>query len=136
MLIGNLGQDPETRFTEGGSAVCNFSVATSEKWTKDGEAHERTEWHKITVWGKNAENCEKYLKKGSKVYIEGKLQTEEWEDKEGNKRYTTKITANNVTFLSGKGDDAGDESLPDAPKSKKSKKAEAPTDFSDEDIPF
>ncbi len=108
ILVGNLGSDPELRYTQGGQAVANFNIATNERWTdKGGETQERTEWHKIVVWGRQAENCEKYLSKGRQVYIEGRLQTRDWEDRDGNKRYTTEIVAQNVQFLSGGGPSAG-----------------------------
>jgi len=100
ILIGNLGRDPELRYTQGGQGVANFTLATNERWRdKDGQNQERTEWHRIVVWGKQAENCAQYLQKGRSCYIEGRLQTREWEDKEGNKRQTTEIVAQNVTFL-------------------------------------
>jgi single-strand DNA-binding protein len=102
MLIGRLGTDPELRFTQGGAAVANFRVATNERWTdRDGQAQERTEWHRVVVWGRQAENCEKYLSKGRQVFIEGSLQTREWEDRDGNQRYTTEVKALNVVFLQG-----------------------------------
>lgn len=102
ILIGNLGADPEVRFTPGGQAVANFRVATNESWTdKNGQKQERTEWHRIVVWGKLAELCGEYLKKGRQAYIEGRLQTREWTDKEGKKNYTTEIVANTVQFLGG-----------------------------------
>jgi single-strand DNA-binding protein len=108
ILIGNLGRDPELRYTQGGSAVTNFTLATNEKWKdKDGNNQERTEWHRIVVWGRSAENCAQYLQKGSSVFIEGRLQTREWEDKEGNKRQTTEINAASVQFLSGRGNGGG-----------------------------
>jgi single-strand DNA-binding protein len=108
ILIGNLGRDPELRYIQSGQAVTNFSVATNEKWKdKDGNNQERTEWHRIVVWGKSAENCAQYLQKGRSVYIEGKLQTREWEDKDGNKRSTTEIVAQVVQFLGGRGGSAG-----------------------------
>ena len=95
ILVGNLGKDPETRFTPSGIKVTKFSIATTDKW-KDkstGEKRERTEWHRIEAWRRLAEICEDYLHKGSQVYVEGKLQTDTWEDKDGMKRYTTKIVA-------------------------------------------
>jgi single-strand DNA-binding protein len=102
ILIGNLGKDPEVRYTQGGQAVCNFSIATSERWNdKDGAAQERTEWHNVTVWGKSAEHCGQYLAKGRSVYVEGKIQTREYQDKEGVTRKAVDIVANNVTFLGG-----------------------------------
>ena len=107
ILIGNLGADPEVRFTPGGQAVANFRIATSESWTdKNGQKQERTEWHRIVVWGKLAELCGEYLKKGRQCFIEGRLQTREWQDKEGKKNYTTEVVASGVTFLGGR-DGAG-----------------------------
>lgn len=109
IIVGNLGKDPELKYLESGQAVCNFSVATSEKWKdKDGNGQQRTEWHRINVWGKQAEACGKYLKKGSKVYLEGKIKTREWE-KDGQKHYATEIHALDVKFLSEKAvaDDGG-----------------------------
>ncbi|MFP2963693.1 single-stranded DNA-binding protein [Myxococcus sp. 1LA] len=109
ILIGNLGADPEVRFTPGGQAVANFRIATSESWVdKSGQKQERTEWHRIVVWGKLAELCGEYLKKGRQCYVEGRLQTREWTDKENRKNYTTEVVANAVTFLGGGGRDAGD----------------------------
>jgi single-strand DNA-binding protein len=102
ILVGNLGKDPEVRYTPGGQAVANFTIATNEAWTgKDGQKQERTEWHRIVVWGKTAENCGEYLSKGRQVYIEGRLQTREWTNKEGVKQYTTEVVANQVLFLQG-----------------------------------
>jgi single-strand DNA-binding protein len=104
ILVGNLGRDPELRYTQGGQAVVNFSIATSENWTdKSGERQERTEWHRIVAWGKTGELCAQYLSKGRTVYIEGRIQTREWEDKEGQKRTTTEINAQTVTFIGGGG---------------------------------
>ena len=108
ILIGNLGNDPEVRYTPSGDAVANFSIATSEEW-KDkttGEKKERTEWHRIVAWRRLGEICGEYLSKGRQVYVEGRIQTNAWEDKEGNKRYTTEILANTVQFLGGR-DSAG-----------------------------
>lgn len=100
ILIGRLGRDPELRYTQGGQAVANFTLATNERFAnKSGEQQERTEWHRIVAWGKTGELCAQYLSKGRSAYIEGRLQTREWEDKEGHKRSTTEIVAQNVTFL-------------------------------------
>ena len=100
ILVGNLGRDPELRTTPNGQSVVNFTLATSETWTdKSGERVERTEWHRIVVWGRTAETCAQYLSKGRTVYVEGRIQTREWEDKDGNKRYTTEINANTVNFI-------------------------------------
>jgi single-strand DNA-binding protein len=107
ILIGNLGADPEVRFTPSGQAVANFRIATSESWNdKSGQKQERTEWHRIVVWGKLAELCGEYLKKGRQCYVEGRLQTREWTDKEQKKNYTTEVVANQVVFLGGR-DGAG-----------------------------
>jgi single-strand DNA-binding protein len=106
MLIGNLGADPDVKNING-NAVCNLSVATTEKWLgKDGTKQERTEWSRVTVWGKQAENCGKFLSKGKKVYVEGKLQTRSY-DKDGQKHYATDIVASNVQFLSPAGGAGG-----------------------------
>jgi single-strand DNA-binding protein len=100
-IIGRLGRDPDLRYTPQGTTVCNLSIATSEKWQDNaGESQERTEWHKVTAFGKTAENCGQYLAKGSQVYVEGRLQTDKWEDEDGIERYTTKIIASRVLFLS------------------------------------
>lgn len=105
ILIGRLGRDPEISYTASGQAVARLTLATSEEWRDkaSGEKKERTEWHRIVVWGKQGENCGTYLAKGRQIYVEGRLQTREWEDKDGNKRYITEIVANNVTFLGGGG---------------------------------
>lgn len=103
ILIGNLGGAPEVRYTQSGQVVASFNVATNEKWKgKDGQNQEKTEWHKIVAWGKTAENCGQYLNKGSPVYIEGRLQTREWEDKNGGgKRYATEVLVQSIQFLGG-----------------------------------
>ncbi len=109
ILVGNLGRDPELRYIQSGQAVANFSLATSDRWRdKEGNNQERTEWHRIVVWGKSAENCAQYLQKGRSVYVEGRLQTQEWEDKEGIKRKTTEVVAQIVQFLGGRGGAGGD----------------------------
>ena len=102
ILVGNLGADPEVRYTQGGQAVTELRMATSEQWTdKDGQRQERTEWHAVTVWGKTAELCGQYLAKGRKVYVEGRLESREYTDKEGVKRKVWEIRADKVTFLGG-----------------------------------
>lgn len=102
-LIGNIGKDPEVRYTSGGAAVASFSVATNESWKdKEGNLQERTEWHNIVAWNRLAEICGEYLKKGAKVYVEGRMQTRSYEDKEGVKRYTTEIVAGDLIMLGSK----------------------------------
>jgi single-strand DNA-binding protein len=132
ILIGNLGRAPELRSTTSGQPVANFTLATTETWNKrDGSGkEEKTEWHRIVAWGRTAELCAQYLAKGRTVYVEGRLQTREWTDKEGQKRYTTEIVAQTVQFLGGKGAPgagAAAASTPDAGAS------EPPPD---DDIPF
>jgi single-strand DNA-binding protein len=102
ILVGNLGSDPELKYTPSNRPVCNLSVATNEVWKdKNGQKQEKTEWHRVNVWGEQAEHCSKYLSKGRMVYVEGRLQTRSWDDKEGKKRYSTEIVADRVTFLGG-----------------------------------
>lgn len=102
ILLGRLGQDPELKYTPGGAAVCNFSMATTEAWTdKQGQKQEKTEWHRIVVWGKLAELCNQYLAKGRQAFVEGRLQTRSWDDKDGSKRYTTEVMAATVQFIGG-----------------------------------
>ncbi len=110
ILIGRLGRDPEVRYTQDGSAVANFTIATSEEWKdrESGEKRERTEWHRIVAFRKLGEICGKYLAKGRQVYVEGRIQTRKWEDREGNTRYTTEIVASDVQFLGTRGGDTAD----------------------------
>jgi single-strand DNA-binding protein len=104
ILVGNLGADPDMRYTPSGQGVCELRVATSESWNdKNGQRQERTEWHRIVVWGKRAEVCSKYLSKGRQVYVEGRIQTRTYDDKDGNKRYITEVIASDVQFLGGGG---------------------------------
>ena len=136
ILVGRLGSDPEVRYTPSGVAVANFNIATSEEWKdKDtGEKKERTEWHRIVAWSKLGEICGEYLSKGRQVYVEGRIQTRSWEDRDGNKRYTTEIVASDVQFLGGR--DAGPGARADggAPASSfESSPVQAPED---DDIPF
>ena len=107
ILVGRLGRDPETRYTGGGQAVANFSIATDETYKdKNGERQKRTEWHKLVVWGKQAEIAQQYLKKGSLVFVEGRIQSREWQDKEGQKKTSFEIVVSNFRMLGGKGDGA------------------------------
>ena len=147
ILIGNLGRDPELRYTQSGQPVANFTLATTETWNKrdGGGKEEKTEWHRIVVWGKTAENCGKYLDKGRQVYIEGRLQTREWQDKEGQKRYTTEIVAQTVQFLGGQGGRGGeggsgggmgDERMPASVSSGNVGEDFGDSGGSDDDLPF
>jgi len=120
ILIGNLGADPEVRYTQSGSAVANFNLATTETWTKDGKKEEKTEWHRVVAFARLGEICGEYLSKGSKVYIEGRIQTRQWEDRDGNKRYTTEIVAREMKILTPRGaggtGDAGYDEEPPMPE--------------------
>ena len=142
MIIGRLGQDPEVRYTQSNTAVANLSVATSERYKDStGEWKENTEWHRVVAWGRLAEICQEYLTKGSQVYIEGPIQTRQWEDREGQTRYTTEIKALTLTMLDSKGDrDGGTRVVPDKPASSQpvDSKVELDEDFDDldDDLPF
>ena len=104
ILVGNLGRDAELRYTPGGAAVATLNLATTEVWNdKSGQRQEKTEWHRIVLWGKQAESLQEYLTKGKQIFVEGRLQTRQWDDKEGNKRYTTEIKADRITLLGGGG---------------------------------
>ena len=135
ILVGNLGSDPELRNTSGGTSVCEFRLATNESWKgKDGQTQDRTEWHRIVVWGRLGENCGKYLSKGRPVYLEGRLQTRSWEDKEGNKRYTTEVRAQRFQMLGSRQDDrVPAASAASAPQTAT---AEPEPGYADDDIPF
>ena len=135
ILIGNLGADPELRYTSGGSAVADLRVATSRRWTaKDGTAKEETEWHRVVVWGKQAESCKEYLSKGRQIFIEGRLQTRQWEDRDGNKRYTTEVVAETVKFLGSGGRGGASGAGPGEPPAPRD--SDAPPNLGDDDIPF
>ena len=147
ILVGNLGKDPETRYMPSGSAVTNLTLATSESWKdkQTGDQQERTEWHKIAMFGRLAEIAAEYLRKGSQVYIEGKLRTRKWQDKEGKDRYTTEIVADEMQMLGSKGGGAGAGAGAPAASGARERPAAAavndsvdsgpPGDF-DDDIPF
>ncbi|MCA9381753.1 single-stranded DNA-binding protein [Candidatus Dojkabacteria bacterium] len=138
MLIGRLGQEPEAKYTPNGTAVSNFSIATSEKW-KDkasGEWNEKTEWHRIVSWNKQAEFCNQYLKKGSLVYIEGKLVTRSWDDKEGQKRYMTEVVANTVQLLDKKENNTDTPQTDFVAQAKDTFNISADNSFAQDDIPF
>ena len=108
ILVGNLGRDAELRYTPGGAAVATLNLATTEVWNdKNQQKQEKTEWHRIVLWGKQAESLQEYLTKGKQIYVEGRLQTRQWDDKDGNKRYTTEIKADRITLLGGGGGGRG-----------------------------
>jgi single-strand DNA-binding protein len=131
ILVGNLGRDPELRYTQQGTAVANFTLATTESVPKkDGTREDRTEWHRVVVWGRTAENCSQYLAKGRSVYIEGRLQTREWENKEGQKQKTTEVVAQTVQFLGGPRGEGG------AGAGGRSSGSGDPPPPADDDIPF
>ena len=133
ILIGNLGRDPEVRFTQGGTPVANFTMATTERWNDpSGEKKEKTEWHRIVVWGKQAEIAGEYLRKGRPVYIEGSLQTREWVDRDGNKRYTTEVRAQRLQLLGRAEDRAGAPAAASSPE----EVGEPAGGYADDDIPF
>ncbi len=142
ILLGNLGADPELRYTSGGSAVADLRLATNRRFKgRDGNWQDDTQWHRIVVWAKQAENCKEYLSKGSQVYIEGRLQTRQWEDRDGNKRYTTEVVADTVQFLSGRGGGGGggydEPPPPDDRDAYNQAPAPAPaSNVDDDDIPF
>ncbi len=143
ILIGNLGKDPETRYLPSGDAVTNVSLATTDVWKdKSGEKQEHTEWHRVAFFGKLAEIAGEYLKKGSPVYIEGRIRTRKWQDKEGQDRYSTEIVAERMQLLGGRGAGAGTESVARepaaavAPEGKPAPKKGGAFDEMDDDIPF
>jgi single-strand DNA-binding protein len=133
ILVGNLGADPDTRYMPSGKAVTNIRIATSESWKdkQTGDQQERTEWHSVVMYDKLGEIAAEYLRKGSQVYIEGKLRTRKWQDKEGKDRYTTEIIADQMQMLGGRGAGAGASSEPREPRSGQSRQAPASDDRSD-----
>lgn len=140
ILVGNLGRDVELRYTPGGAAVATLSMATTDVWTdKGGQRQEKTEWHRVVLWGKSAESLAEYLVKGRQIYVEGRLQTRQWDDKDGNKRYTTEIRADRVVLLGGRGGQAGrtevGEHAPATGEHAPATVAE-PTELTEDDIPF
>jgi len=139
IIVGTLGQDPEVRYTASGSAVANLSVATNETWKdrQTGEAQERTEWHRIVMFGKLAEIAQQYLKKGSQAYFEGRIQTRKWQDQSGNDRYSTEIVANEMQMLGGRGGGGGGAPAESGGQSQpKPARETAPIDDGFDDIPF
>lgn len=132
ILVGRLGQDPEVKYTQGGAAVATLSVATDEIWKdQNGERQRRTEWHRVVAWSKLAEICGQYLSKGRLVYFEGRLQTRSWQDREGNKRYTTEVRADNMVMLGGRSEEGQA-----APAAQPAAAASPDSGTNDDDIPF
>ncbi len=138
MLIGNLGKDPEVRYTGSGQAVASFSLATSERFKnkQSGEWEEKTEWHRVTLWGKQAEVAGEYLAKGKTVFIEGRLQTRKWTDRDGNEKYTTEVVGERMQMLSGKGEAGGAGRRSDAGGVAETTASYDEPPFQDDDIPF
>jgi single-strand DNA-binding protein len=140
ILVGRLGGDPEVRHLEGGSIVARLNLATTESYkNRNGERVDETEWHTVTFWGRTAEVAEKYLKKGDMIYVEGRIRTRKWEDKEGNTRYTTEIVGQNMTMLGSKGDRPEGGSQQATPPAQNTTQESAPADNTppaDDDLPF
>jgi single-strand DNA-binding protein len=136
ILVGNLGRDAEMRFTPGGQAVATLNLATTEQWNdKEGQRQEKTEWHRIVLWGRQAESLSQYLVKGKQIYVEGRLQTRQWDDKDGNKRYTTEIKADRITLLGG-GGGAGARAGGFEREAPQTVPMQEPADVPEDDIPF
>ena len=129
ILVGNLGRDAEVRYTQGGTAVATLNMATTEVWNdkQSGQRQERTEWHRVVVWGRQAETLQEYLLRGRQIYVEGRLQTREWEGQDGQKRYTTEVVAQDVQFL---------DSRPGGGGPREDGQAAPPADLQPEDVPF
>lgn len=137
ILVGNLGADPELRYTPSGSPVATFNIATNEAWKdKDGNVQEKTQWHRIVAWNKLAEVAGEYLKKGSQVYLEGRLQTSSWQDKDGSKRYKTEVVAQTFLMLGRKADAAGGREPVEPPAYPEEEPGPPPAKANDEDLPF
>ena len=138
ILIGNLGADPEVRYTPDGVPVANFNLATSESWNDrtSGEKQERTEWHRLVLWRKLAEIAGQYLKKGSKIYIEGKLQTRTWDDQSGQKRYTTEVVVNDMQMLDSRGEGGGGGTRDPGPATQPEHGPPPGGSAEDDDLPF
>ena len=138
ILLGNLGRDAELRYTPAGAAVSTLNLATTEVWNdKSGERKEKTEWHRVVLWGKQAESLQEYLLKGKQIYVEGRLQTRKWDDKDGNTKWTTEVRADRVVLLGGRRDDGG------GPRPERQERQQAPAmseapapELTEDDIPF
>jgi single-strand DNA-binding protein len=137
ILVGNLGRDAELRYTPGGAAVATLNLATTEVWNdRNQQRQEKTEWHRVVLWGKQAESLQEYLTKGKQIYVEGRLQTRQWDDKDGNKRYTTEIKADRITLLGGGG--GGGRSVERGDRAPHTGGSDEPPiePITDDDIPF
>lgn len=137
ILVGNIGKDAEIRYTTGGAAVSTLSLATTEVWNDkaSGQRQERTEWHRVVVWGKQAETLSEYLTKGRQIYIEGRLQTRQWDDKDGNKRYTTEVRTDRIVLLGGRSS-TGEAGAVQQGSSPSGSPAAGPPELTEDDIPF
>ena len=137
ILVGNLGRDAELRYTPGGAAVATLNLATTEVWNdKNQQRQEKTEWHRVVLWGKQAESLQEYLTKGKQIYVEGRLQTRQWDDKDGNKRYTTEIKADRITLLGGGGGRGGGMDRSASSHGAGMDEPPAMEPITDDDIPF
>jgi single-strand DNA-binding protein len=135
ILIGNLGANPEVRYTQGGTTVANLRLATSRRWTgKDGQRQEETEWHTVVAFGKLADICGQYLQKGKQIYVEGRLRTRQWQDQQGNKRYTTEVVMENMTMLGARGAAPAGEEMPETVPPEMAPRGDLGP--GDDDIPF
>ena len=136
-LVGNLGRDAEQRHTAAGRAVSNFTLATTDTWTDktSGQRQERTEWHRVVVWGRQAESLQPYLTRGKQICVEGRLQTREWNDRDGNKRYTTEVQADRITLLGSRGG-GGERQDMAADREQDAPAGGGPAELTDDDIPF
>src|SRR6186997_3377060 len=136
ILVGNLGRDAELRYTPGGAPVATLNMATTEVWNDkaSGQKQEKTEWHRVVLWGKTAESLQEYLTKGKQIYVEGRLQTRSWDDKDGNKKYMTEVRADRVVLLSGGGGGRGGASRSESSSEQPGGMAE-PVELTDDDIP-
>ena len=141
IIVGNLGRDAEIRYTSGGTAVATLSLATTDVWTdKGGQKQEKTEWHRVVLWGKTAETLQEYLLKGRQIYVEGRLQTRQWDDRDGNKRYTTEIRSDRVVLLGSRGGAGGGGGGGGGPRSDDPGDPAGPagesSELTEDDIPF
>lgn len=137
ILVGNLGRDIELRYTPGGAAVATLNMATTEVWNdKSGQRQEKTEWHRVVLWGKTAETLAEYLLKGRQIYVEGRLQTRQWDDRDGNKRYTTEVRADRVVLLGGRATGGSGNETRSSDQQQRASSPDSPPELTEDDIPF